>query len=222
MREYQATRCHRQRCTRRVVSGHSSPCRRDSVVPKEYTRRLRFYGSFSAVKRPVNFPSLLSPLPFTSALPFSPLSLPLSSHSLSVSLLALRRFLHKPLYLRQVPTRYHSRYTPYDFLSRVVLDFLLFDKTATMFAKSFPPFLSLSLSRSLARFFLVSLSLALLISHYLDVSLSCTPCTLAFSPILYIYLSFFFSFSYFFPFSYLIFPDNTLPYPLIPGAYTIT
>lgn len=143
-------------------------------------------------------------------------------HSLSVSLLALRRFLHKPLYLRQVPTRYHSRYTPYDFLSRVVLDFLLFDKTATMFAKSFPPFLSLSLSRSLARSFLVSLSLALLISDYLVVSLSCTPCTLAFLPILCIYLSFFSSFSYFFPFSYLIFPDNTLPYPLIPGAYTIT
>lgn len=88
MREYQATRCHRQRCTRRVASGHSSPCRRDSVVPKEYTRRLRFYGSFSAVKRPVNFPSLLSPLPFTSALPFSPLSLPLSStRSLSLFLL---------------------------------------------------------------------------------------------------------------------------------------
>lgn len=222
MREYQATRCHRQRCTRRVVSGHSSPCRRDSVVPKEYTRRLRFYGSFSAVKRPVNFPSLLSPLPFTSALPFSPLSLPLpSTRSLSLFLLfaafCINHFISgKCRHVTTLGTRLMIFYPAWSSI------FFSSTRLRLCSQKVFPPFLSLSLSRSLARSFLVSLSLALLISHYLDVSLSCTPCTLAFLPILCIYLSFFSSFSYFFPFSYLIFPDNTLPYPLIPGAYTIT
>lgn len=108
----------------------------DFVVPKEYTRRFRFYGGFP-VKRSVNFPWLLSP--FLSR-PRPPSSIVLSLHLFFLFLL------HKPLYLQpSADTLLHVVPWPYDFLCRLALDFLLFDETLTRSSES-DFFLSLFLS----------------------------------------------------------------------------
>jgi len=75
--------------------------------PEECACRLRFYGGFPSIKRAVNFPLSRFPSPHLPA--FSLLPFPL---------------LHDPLHLPRVPTYYCVRTRSYDFLSRVVLNFL--------------------------------------------------------------------------------------------------